>query len=98
MRRAAATSIDEAIVIFTRLGAEAWTVQARAERAKLAHQSDGTLTPTEQRIADLVQLGRTNAEIATILLLREKTIEANLTRIYRKLGIRSRKDLIRLHQ
>ncbi|MFF5296552.1 LuxR family transcriptional regulator [Paractinoplanes globisporus] len=98
LRRAAAASIDEAIEVFAGLGAQAWAAQARAERAKLAHLSDGTLTPTEQRIADLVRLGRTNAEIATTLLLREKTVEGNLTRIYRKLCIRGRKDLIRMHR
>jgi DNA-binding CsgD family transcriptional regulator len=45
--------------------------------------------------AVLVALGRTNAEIAATLLVTVKTVEGTLTRIYRKLGVRSRVDLAR---
>ena len=51
------------------------------------------LTATEARIAALVREGASNREIATRLFLSVKTIEATLTRIYRKLGVRSRTQL-----
>ena len=51
------------------------------------------LTPTELVIADLAARGRRNAEIAAELDLSAKTVEWNLTRIYRKLGLRSRTEL-----
>lgn len=53
------------------------------------------LTPTEDRVARLVAEGRTNREVAGALFVSVKTVEANLTRIFHKLGIRSRADLIR---
>jgi LuxR family maltose regulon positive regulatory protein len=51
------------------------------------------LTPTEQRIADLVATGRSNNEVAKQLSLSPRTVEWNLTKIYRKLHVRSRGEL-----
>ncbi|MZE76232.1 hypothetical protein GTY57_04095, partial [Streptomyces sp. SID5475] len=51
------------------------------------------LTDSEERIAVLVGEGATNQEVAARMFLSVKTIEASLTRIYRKLGIRSRTQL-----
>jgi len=59
-------------------------------------RGSGDLTPTEGRIAALVAEGLKNREIAERLFLSVATVEAHLTRIYRKLGIRSRSDLTRL--
>lgn len=53
----------------------------------------GELTPTEQRVAELVGVGRRNAEVAAELGIAVKTVETHLTRIYRKLGVRSRTEL-----
>jgi DNA-binding NarL/FixJ family response regulator len=53
------------------------------------------LTPTEARIAELVADGQTNREVAAAVFLSEKTVETNLTRIYRKLGVTSRRELAR---
>jgi DNA-binding CsgD family transcriptional regulator len=94
-RRAAAASLDEAVDLLAGMGAVCWANLATAQRARLTHASEETLTPTEQRIADLVVQGRTNAEIAAALMISTKTVEANLTRIYRKLGVRRRMDLTR---
>ena len=94
-RRAAATTLDESIGVFRKLGAQGWEARARAERARLVLAAATMLTPTEQRIADLVTLGHSNAEIAATLLVSVKTVEGTLTRIYRKLGIRTRVDLAR---
>jgi DNA-binding CsgD family transcriptional regulator len=51
------------------------------------------LTPTERRIADLVAIGASNKEVAAAAFISVKTVEANLTRIYAKLGLRSRAEL-----
>ncbi|HEY7146220.1 MAG TPA: AAA family ATPase [Streptosporangiaceae bacterium] len=55
----------------------------------------GELTPTEQEVAGLAAAGLRNHEIAARMFLSAKTVEANLSRVYRKLGIRSRADLAR---
>ena len=68
----------------------------RRARAGRARPGGATLTPTESRIADLVAHGRRNREIAGELLVSAATVEAHLTRIYRKLGVRSRTELVQV--
>ena len=51
------------------------------------------LTPQELQIARCVARGATNKEAAADLFLSPKTIETHLTRVYRKLGVRSRSEL-----
>jgi DNA-binding CsgD family transcriptional regulator len=94
-RRDAAASLDDAIATFAGLGAPRWQALAAAQRARLAPGPDQALTATEQRIASLVAAGQTNPQIAAALYISVKTVEANLTRIYRKLGLRGRVDLAR---
>jgi DNA-binding CsgD family transcriptional regulator len=53
----------------------------------------GGLTPAERRVAALVAEGRTNREVAAALFLGERTVATHLTRIYAKLGVRSRTEL-----
>jgi DNA-binding CsgD family transcriptional regulator/tetratricopeptide (TPR) repeat protein len=54
------------------------------------------LATMERQVAGLVMEGATNREIAGRLFVSVKTVEATLTRVYRKLGIRSRIDIVRL--
>ena len=54
--------------------------------------SDG-LSDTERRVAELAAAGLSNHEVAQRAFLSVKTVEANLTRVYRKLGVRSRVEL-----
>ena len=54
------------------------------------------LTDRETEILDLIADGRSNAEIAHVLMLEEKTVKNHITRLYSKLGITSRYDAIRL--
>jgi DNA-binding NarL/FixJ family response regulator len=97
-RSAARKSLESAAALFHRLGAEQWELRATAEIARLggrrARDRD-ELTPTEHRIAELAASGRSNREIAGELFVAEGTVEANLTRAYRKLGVRSRTELAR---
>ena len=51
------------------------------------------LTVTELRVAELAAAGITNREIARTMFMSEKTVEAHVARVYRKLGIRSRAQL-----
>ena len=53
------------------------------------------LTESERRIAGLAAEGRHNRDIAALLFVSERTVESNLTRAYRKLGVRSRTQLAR---
>ncbi|NEE03296.1 LuxR C-terminal-related transcriptional regulator [Phytoactinopolyspora halotolerans] len=54
------------------------------------------LTPAERRVSELVAAGRRNREIATDLYVSVRTVEAHLSRIYRKVGVRSRAELASL--
>ncbi len=90
-RGAARRAIESAIAAFTIIGTPLWEARAHAELERLGlRPSAGVLTETESRIARLAASGATNREIASRLFLSVKTVEANLSRSYRKLGVRSR--------
>ena len=59
-------------------------------------QAQAGLTAAERRVADLVAAGRTNSEVAAALFLSKRTVASHLTRIYAKLGVRSRAELTRM--
>jgi DNA-binding CsgD family transcriptional regulator len=93
-RRAAADALGEALAIFERLGAPDWADRARAEVERVGlRRAPQELTPTELRVAELAAAGLTNREVAASAFMSPKTVEANLARVYRKLGIRSRAEL-----
>ncbi len=95
-RGAARRAIEDAIAAFTAIGTPLWTTRAEAELERLGlRASAGALTETESRIAALAASGATNREIASRLFVSVKTVEANLSRCYRKLGVRSRVELAR---
>jgi DNA-binding CsgD family transcriptional regulator len=96
-RSAANQALAEALARFEGLGASLWAARAREELERIGGRagSRDALTPTEQRIAALVAAGQTNREVAATLFVTPKTVEAALTRIYRKLGVRSRTELAR---
>ena len=92
----ARASLEEARAVFDRLGARLWSERADAELARVVGAASGAeLTATEQRVADLVAEGRTNRQIAEALFISIKTVEANLSKVFLKLGVRSRAQLIR---
>ncbi|HXV35060.1 MAG TPA: helix-turn-helix transcriptional regulator, partial [Gaiellaceae bacterium] len=96
-RSAAAESLAAARDRFASMGAALWAARAAEDLERAAPgRASGELTPTESRIAGLVAEGRKNREIGEMLYLSVATVEAHLTRIYRKLGIRSRSELTRL--
>jgi DNA-binding CsgD family transcriptional regulator/RecA/RadA recombinase len=90
----------EAETTFAALGADPWTARARSELAATGHRSAPgesspleTLTPQEFQIARGVAEGLSNVEVAAALYVSRKTVEFHLTRIYRRLGVRSRTEL-----
>jgi DNA-binding CsgD family transcriptional regulator len=94
-KEAASASLQEALDIFERLHIPLWADRARAElaRANVGPRQSGQLTPSERRVAELAASGMKNRDVATALFISPKTVEANLARIYRKLGIKSRAEL-----
>ncbi|MFE8011633.1 MULTISPECIES: ATP-binding protein [Streptomyces] len=107
-RQPGPTSYDEAARLFRRCRALPWLRQVDAAALE---ETDGArpaappapaadalegLASMERQVAALVMEGATNREIAARLFISVKTVEATLTRVYRKLGIRSRVDIVRL--
>ena len=84
------------VAIFERLGARIYAERARSELARIggrAAAAGDELSETERQIADLVAKGRSNKEVAAALSLSPKTVEWNLSKVYAKLGVRSRAEL-----
>jgi DNA-binding CsgD family transcriptional regulator len=96
-KRAGRDVMERALETFQRLGTPLWAERAQKELERFGGRPAGTLdlTPTEQRIAELVAQGATNQEVARAMFITPKTVEWNLTRIFRKLGVRSRTELAR---
>lgn len=67
---------------------------SEVERLGLSRSGDrDELTSSERRVAELAASGLTNREVGSELSISPKTVEANLARAYRKLGIHSRAEL-----
>jgi DNA-binding CsgD family transcriptional regulator len=94
-KRIAEDTLNDAAAIFEDLGIPRWAERARDEagRVGLHPTTTSQLTETERRVAELVGSGQSNQETAAALFMSVKTVEANLTRIYRKLAVRSRTEL-----
>lgn len=94
--------LRSALAVFEILGAEPWAARARAElratgeTVSARRAGSNELTPQELRIALAVADGATNREAAAALFLSVKTVEYHLTKVYQKLGARSRTHLARL--
>lgn len=90
-------TLTEALGLFDELGAPLWAERAAAELARVPGRGPaaGGLTEAEGRVAELVAEGLSNKEIASRLFVTVRTVEANLTRVYAKLGVRSRTELVR---
>jgi DNA-binding CsgD family transcriptional regulator len=102
-RRADARAhLRAALELFQRLGAAPWAERAEAElraTGETARKRDpfaaAELTPQELQIAGLVADGLTNREIAAQLFLSPRTVDYHLRKVFTKLGIGSRTELVR---
>ena len=96
-KEAAAATLREALRTFEDIGTVLWAQRARDElaRVNVRPTRDQGLTPSERRVAELAASGFSNRDIAATLFISIKTVEANLGRVYRKLGVRGRVALAR---
>jgi DNA-binding NarL/FixJ family response regulator len=95
-KREAHDALERAAAIFERLGAQAYAERARSELARIGGRTVAAgdeLTETERLVAELVAQGLSNKEVAAALSLSPKTVEWNLSKVYAKLGVRSRTEL-----
>ena len=100
---AARSPLRHALAIFNGLGAQPWAARVVTELAATgaqvgARNSAGgwtldALSPQELQVARAVARGLNNVEAGAALFVSRKTVEAHLTRVYRKLGVRSRTEL-----
>jgi DNA-binding CsgD family transcriptional regulator len=102
-RAQARTHLRAASETFEGLGATPWAERARIElqaTGETARKRDPStisqLTPQELQIARLVGAGGTNREIAAELFLSPRTIDYHLHKIFTKLGMSSRAELVRI--
>jgi len=100
-RSAAAAPLRAGLQLADEMGATRLTETARHELQALglrprraAVTGPNSLTPTERRVADLAASGLTNRQIAEALFVTVKTVETHLARVYTKLGIATRADLV----
>ena len=91
-----------AVELFHGLGTVPWRERAEAElraTGETARKHDVStldqLTPQELQIATLVADGLTNRDIAAHLYLSPRTIDYHLRKVFSKLGIASRSELVR---
>ncbi len=94
-RRAARETLDEATALFDELGAVPWLAKTGDELGRISGRRVQVheLTDAERRVAELAAAGRHNKEIAAELFIAVTTVEAHLSRVYRKVGVRSRTEL-----
>jgi DNA-binding CsgD family transcriptional regulator len=94
-KRFAREALEQALAIFESLGARLWAEKAEAELRRISGRrpASAELTETEERVARLAAEGRPNKTIAAELFMSVHTVEAHLSRVYRKLGIHSRGEL-----
>jgi DNA-binding CsgD family transcriptional regulator len=92
----ARTALVDALERFEELGAASWAEHTRAEIARLPGRrptGSHVLTTREQEVAELVVTGLANKEVAARLHVSLRTVEATLSKVYLKLGVRSRTEL-----
>lgn len=97
-KREARQSLHTATAMFEALGAKSWMATSLGEAGRIGGRAarPAGLSSTEERVALLAAQGLTNREIGSEMFISVRTVEANLTRAYRKLGVKSRPELRRL--
>ncbi|HEY5844120.1 MAG TPA: LuxR C-terminal-related transcriptional regulator, partial [Mycobacterium sp.] len=103
-RRDADVVIGTARELYLSLGAQTYVVRCERElKAGGLNQLRGSrdsveLTPQEEAVTTLVAQGLSNREVAAELYVSPKTVQYHLTRVYAKLGVRSRAELAALRR
>ena len=95
-KAAARASLERAAAVLGEAGARIWCERAQHELARIGGRrspAGDRLSATESRIVELVATGCSNKQVAATLHVSPKTVEWNLSKIYRKLDVRSRTEL-----
>ena len=94
-KRPARDYLEQALEVFELLGASLWSDRARRELDRISGRTAGStdLTPTERQVAELVADGLSSKAVAEKLFLSVRTVDANLTRIYQKMNVKSRTEM-----
>ena len=88
-KRPARDALEESYAIFEGLGARLWAEKAQRELRRISgRRTASDLTETELQVATMAADGMTNKEIASALFMGMSTVEAHLSHVYRKLGVR----------
>jgi DNA-binding CsgD family transcriptional regulator len=95
-RKESRTALHRALELATECRHRPLAAQIEHELPRVAAARSGTdLTATEQRVASLIGGGATNREVAAALFVSVRTVETHVASIYRKLGLRTRTELVR---
>ncbi len=99
-QRDAREHLQAAYDVFREIGADGFAERARLELAAAggtarqpASSPGGGLTPQELQVAALAAAGFTNLEIGSRLFISPKTVDYHLGKVFRKLGVGSRRQL-----
>jgi DNA-binding CsgD family transcriptional regulator len=94
-KRDARGALEDALAICEALGSKLWAAKVSSELRRVSgrQRASNELTETEMQVAVLAGQGRSNKEIAAELFMGLSTVEMHLSRVYRKLGLRSRTGL-----
>ena len=94
-QKTASTTLKDALRTFEELNTPLWANRAQMllDQTCIDPSRSAVLSQTERRVAELAATGMTNRDVAATLSISPKTVEANLSRVYHKLDIRSRTEL-----
>jgi DNA-binding CsgD family transcriptional regulator len=89
-KSSARNALEQSLTIFEDLGARPWAAKARDDMARISGRRPAgeQLSATEHQVATLAAAGRSNKQIAAELFMGVSTVEAHLSAVYRKSGVR----------
>jgi DNA-binding CsgD family transcriptional regulator len=95
-KASAKAALTDAGRAFAAIGATGWVERTLDEVARIGLRPPAPveLTPTERKIVEMIATGTSAKDAAAALYLSPRTVEGHLVRIYKKVGVRTRAELI----